>query len=151
MAPPAINDTNTHDNLLDKARDYVHKKVATEKQLQQEKPIDQKVKEALPNDMQDAVNKTGSVLGNVKNDVVQKFNERVDEGTERAQRHKEDPEGSKGPIGQLKDKIYDNTKSQSLQDREQFQQADLMGKLHMMQNMNTNEKVKDSTPPATQL
>lgn len=151
MAPPAINDTNTHDNLLGKAREYVHKNVATEEQLQQEKPIDQKAKEAVPNDMNDAVDKAGSVLGIMKDDVVQRFNERIDEGTKRAERHKEEPEGTKGPISQLQDKIYENTKSPSLRDREQFQQADLMGKLDMMQNMDANEKVQDSTPAATQL
>ena len=153
MAPPAISNDNhnTHDNLLDMARDYVHETVATDEQLQKEKPIDQKVKEAVPNSMDDAVNKASNVVNNVKEDFTQKFNERIDEGTDRVQQHKDNTNNNNnGPMSQLQDKIYEHTKSPSLKEREQFEQADLQGKLQMMHDMQ-DRKTKDSVAPATQL
>lgn len=148
MAPPAINENQ---NIVDKARDFVHEKVATKEQLQKEKPMDEKVKDAIPKDTQDLTNKVGNVLQNTKNDIKERFNERLDEGTEREQqRNQDDRNMLQKKVDNVKDKVYDATKSPSLKEREEFQQADLMKKLDMMQSMD-NEKKKDSVPFATMM
>ena len=155
MAPPAINDnSNTNTNqqgIFDQARDFVHEKVATDEQLQQEKPMDKKIQEAIPKDPKDAVDKVGNVLQNTKQDIQEKFNERLDEGTERAQKqHEQQQADSQNVLDSLQDKVYEATKSPSVQEREEFQQADLTEKLDMLQSKEDDKK-KDTIPPATLL
>jgi len=144
MAPPATDDSK---GLFDKARDYVHEKVATDEQLQKEKPMDERIQDAMPKSTDDAANKVGEAFNKAKEDFKERFDERLNEGKE--QSSKENNQDSPGILNDAKDKIYDATKSPDVKDREKFRQADIGEKINIVKNdmkEQQDKKPEDTIP-----
>ena len=100
--------TNQNDNgILSQAREFVHDKVRTEARKEEEKSYTEKAVD------------TACAF---KDDVVERFNERIDEGTVRAERHEADSTSENKPglmapvkeqVNSLRENIYDATKSKA--------------------------------------
>lgn len=161
--------TNTEDNgsLLDHARDYIHEKVKTQEQRDAERPVTEKIKDNFPNSAEDAGSTLGKKIDNIATDFKEKFNERLDEGTERAQQHTDETKreedfnvftdaahASKEKIHDVRESIFDATKTPAEKDQEAFLEKPLHEKLkempHRMAEVEESKK-DDTMPPFAQL
>lgn len=135
--------------LMEKVRDTIHEKVATKEQLYDEKPRVEKLKETMPSDTKEAVDMAKSGVTSAIDDVKEKFNERIDEGTPREQLHHENKkDGSdKGllqkQIGEVKNSIYEATKSPDVKEREEFEKMPIVDRLKHL-----HEKSAGGSPDA---
>ena len=143
MFSSTVKATETPSNrgVIAKSRDYIHEKVATEEQLLNEKPFSEQVMAKMPADTKEAAEKLDSTVSAVYNDVKEKFNERIDEGTKRMEKHKDTDSSSTG--GGITRKIYEATKSPEVKAREEFRQKPIMDKLSMLANNETKEGVTE--------
>ena len=131
----------TQKSVLAKSRDYIHQTVATEDQLMDEKPFSEQVKAKIPADTTEAAEKLDSTVSAMYNDVKEKFNERIDEGTKRMEKHEKDDGNTSS--GGIKQKIYEATKSPEVKAREEFRQKPLMEKVSLLANNETRENVSE--------
>ncbi|CAB9516864.1 expressed unknown protein [Seminavis robusta] len=101
------------------------------------KGYDEKIQDAIPKDAQDLAIKATNVAPAVKNDVVEKFQERLDEGTDRAQTNNDPPANSVFLLHDMIDDVctgvYETTKSPRVKEQENFQNAFIMDKIEMIQ------------------
>ena len=141
-----MTSSENNNNIIEQARDFIHEKVATDEQLQQEKPIDQKIQDAIPSDPQDAVNRVSNAAKNVTQDIQDRFNKRLDEGTDRAGKKQEITRSVL--MDRMREKAYEATKSPEVQQREAFNQASIPEKMNILQEKE-DEKNKDTVPGAS--
>lgn len=139
--------TQTPKSMIEKSRDYIHEKVATEEQLMKEKPFTEQMKAKIPADSKEAAEKIDSTYNAVASNVKEKFHElqeRVNEGTESMEQHKNETKESSSSNGLgIKNKIYEATKSPEVKEREDFRQKPLKDKLATMADNKTNESIAE--------
>lgn len=137
---------NKNESIKEKARDFIHEKVAKDEELQNERPPDQKFVDSIPVN----THEVAEVIDNSMADVKQKFTERLDEGTEREKRHQE--EQNLNPVQEklknARETIYEKTKPPDVKDREKFQDASFTEKFHMMQEYDKKKKETDQVDDA---
>ena len=125
-------------SIIEKARDKIHEKVATDEQLLHEKPTPDQLREKMPRDTHEIAEAIDNTIDNVK----QKFNERLDEGTEGGANHnKKEEDSGPGLVGGIKNKIYEATKPPEVKQREEFREASFTEKLGKLSSNEANESV----------
>jgi hypothetical protein len=124
--------------ILDKTRDMIHEKVASDDQLLNEKPTPDQLREKMPNNQHEIAEAIDNTIDSVK----ARFNERLDEGTERADNHKQESSGP-GLIGGVKNKIYEATKAPDVKEREEFRDSSVTEKLGKLSSNETNESIME--------
>jgi hypothetical protein len=148
MNAPENTANNDKKGILEKTRDYIHQKVATDDQLLQEKPMSEQIKAKLPNNSKDAAETIDSTISAVMSDVKTKFNERLDEGTERAeQRKQKEQQSGPGVIGKkvegVKSKLYEATKPPEVKTREEFREKPFAEKVQALAKNETTENLSE--------
>ena len=123
--------------ILAKTRDYIHEKAATDQQLMKEKPYVEQIKSSIPTSTDEAAKKLDDTVGDIK----KKFNERLDEGTDRVPKHLQKAEEQKP--GLIRTKLYEATKSPEVKQREEFRQKPVMEQLSALSSGDTNENFSE--------
>lgn len=133
------NDNNK--NIVDKARDFVHEKVAKDEELRQERPVDEKLMDKVPKDTQELGSKVAQTARNAKDNLKEKFNERLDEGTEREKNHEQNQNTEQNPVLETARKtLYEKTKSPETKEREDYEQAPLTEKIEKLKGDHVTKK-----------
>ena len=111
----------TANGVVDKAREFIHEAVKTpemrEEERRQNMTIPEKISEAMPNSPAEAAETVRSSFNAAVGDIKKNFKERLDEGTENTNKiNYTDPAAEKEkkfqPITDIREKIYDATKSE---------------------------------------
>ena len=140
MSTTNTNDINQQKNILEKTRDFIHQKVATEDQLLQEKPYSEQVLKTVPTTTDQVALKVDEDIQNTK----KKFNERLDEGTDRVPKHiQKEQQESAGVVHAVKNKINEATKSPDVKQREEFREKSLTEKIQDLSSGKTNENFSE--------
>ena len=137
------NQVEEDKSLLQKARENIHEKVATDEQLHQEKPPFKQFQDSLPQDGQEAVDMAKSGVENAVQDMKNKFNERIDEGTERAQKHQDtgsDKNILQQQVDSARNAIYEATKSEKVKEREEMANKDFCDRLEYLKKKGASDK-----------
>lgn len=128
--------------IIEKSRDYIHRKVATEEQLLHEKPLRKQLKEKIPTNPIEVEEKIGTSIYKVMVDIKQTLNE--EQETPRTAPMPPKESNSNGPIQATKRRItnaiYEATKSSEVRKREEFLKKPLEDKLQEV--FNTNQIVE---------
>lgn len=142
------NQTTSNPGILSKAREYIHETVKTDAIREQEKPVTEKISEAVPSSLDEAVNGAKGLVQAAYDDVTTKFQERLDEDRPAGEKVVvKDPE-PKGLVGKTKDqvtnlreKIYDITKSEEEKKADEWNSKSLAEKMaDMAPTFGTDEK-----------
>lgn len=135
------NSNNDKDhNILDQTREFIHETVKTQERREQEKPLTEKVKEKMPDSAEEAGADVGKFFDDLGTSAKKKFNQRVDEGTEREksgenEKEEEDQEkknivdATKEKIHDIRETVYDATKSKEEKEAEEEAEKPLVDKI----------------------
>jgi hypothetical protein len=129
--------------IVDKARNFVHETVKTperrEEERQENMTLGEKIHESMPGSTKDAADRTRETLESAVQNVKDNFQDRLDEGKNddnriqytdpKAEEVEQQKEKSFQPIKDLREKVYDATKSEAERKADQKAEMGVMGQI----------------------
>ena len=110
-------DKSRDKGLLEKARESIHKKVATDEELMQEKPALDRLKASMPSSAKEAVDMAKNTLST--------NGTKDDQENDEAYSPFENEKGDGHPIEAARSKLYEATKSADVKERQEFENKSL--------------------------
>lgn len=137
------NSSRNEKGALEKAREKIHEKVATDEELLDEKPPLERVKAKMPTN----THEVAEAIGNSWDSVREKYRAGR-EGTEREEQKKKQTE-PQGVIEPIRRKIYEATKSPDVKDRQEFEREPVADKIRDLNEDAKRQPMPDAHDPKT--
>ena len=126
------SNNESNKGLLEKARESIHKTVATDEELMQEKPALDRLKASLPSSAKEAVDMAKNTLST----------NGTKDGQENSETYTpfENEKGDGHPIEAARSKLYEATKSADVKERQEFENKSLKDRIQHLHEKGSGDQ-----------